>query len=125
MDAEAYRRARSLVWKYRNAKRAGWVRPGSRAKDNHAIQVPRTEVVGLAEQLSSALFAREYYLTELMNLRGYLEQLARGEHDSRMCPECGRTFRAGWMDGQCPYCAAVAGAREYVAEALKEGGGDE
>ena len=124
MFAEAYRRARSLAWKYRDAKRAGWVHPGSRARENHGIMVPRKEAVGLAEQLASALFAKEYYLTEIMNLRGYLEQLAKGEDDSQVCPECARTFRAGWMDGRCPYCAAAEGARAYVAEELKEGGGD-
>ena len=124
MFAEAYRRANSLMWKYRDAKRAGWVRPGSRARENHGIMVPRKEAVDLAEQLASALFAKECYLTEIMNLRGCLEQLAKGEHDSQVCPECGETYRVGWLDGQCPYCAAAEGAKAYVAEELKEAGGN-
>ena len=124
MFAEAYRRANSLMWKYRDAKRAGWVRPGSRARENHGIMVPRKEAVDLAEQLASALFAKECYLTEIMNLRGYLGQLAKGEHDSQVCPECGGTYQVGWMDGRCPYCAAAEGAKAYVADELKEAGGN-
>ena len=67
---EAYREAREKEWKYMDAKRAGWAEPGKRTRENHAILVPRREAVAMADELATAVFAKEIYLTWMMNLQG-------------------------------------------------------
>ena len=119
---EAYREARAKKWKYMDAKRAGWVEPGKRTRENHAILVPRREAVAMADELATAVFAKEIYLTWMMNLQGFMVQLAAGEHDAVTCPECSRVFRAGWMNGRCPYCEAEQNATKYVC-GLREAAG--
>lgn len=123
--AEAYKEARAKVWEYMDAKRAGWAEPGRRTRENHAILVPRREAVAMAEDLAQAVFAKEVYLTEIMNLRAYMVQLATGEHDAMTCQECGKVFRAGWMGGKCPYCEAERAAANYVGELRKSEAGNE
>ena len=123
--AEAYKEARAKVWEYMDAKRAGWAEPGKRTRENHAILGPRREAVAMAEDLAQAVFAKEVYLTEIMNLRAYMVQLATGEHDAMTCQECGKVFRAGWMGGKCPYCEAERAAANYVGELRKSEAGNE
>lgn len=93
--AEAYKEARAKVWEYMDAKRAGWAEPGKRTRENHAILVPRREAVAMAEDLAQAVFAKEVYLTEIMNLRAYMVQLAtlRGRAGGRQL--CGRVEKGG------------------------------
>ena len=112
--AEAYKEARAKAWEYMGAKRAGWAEPGKRTRENHAILVPRQEAVAMADELAGTVYAKEVYLTWLMNLQGFMVQLATGEQDAMKCPECGRVFRAGWMNGRCPYCEAEQNATKYV-----------
>ncbi len=100
-----------------DAKRAGWAEPGKRTRENHAILVPRRD--GHGRGSAQAVFAKEVYLTEIMNLRAYMVQLATGEHDAMTCQECGKVFRAGWMGGKCPYCEAEPAAN-YVGELTNE-----
>lgn len=45
---EAYKEARAKAWEYMGDKRAGWVEPGKRTRENHAILVPRREAVAMA-----------------------------------------------------------------------------
>lgn len=111
---EAYKEARAKAREYMGAKRAGWAEPGKRTRENHAILVPRREAVAMADELSTAVYAKEVYLFRALNLQGFMVQLATGEHDAMMCPECSRVFRAGWMNGQCPYCEAEQAAARYV-----------
>ncbi len=59
---EAYKEARAKMWEYMGAKRAGWVEPGKRTRENHAILVPRREAVAMADELATAVFAKELYL---------------------------------------------------------------
>ena len=113
---EAYKEARAKAWEYMGAKRAGWVEPGKRTRENHAILVPRREAVAMADELATAVFAKEIYLTWMMNLPGFMVQLAAGEHDAVTCPECSRVFRAGWMNGRCPYCEAEQNAPSTCAD---------
>lgn len=113
--AEAYKAARAKAWEYTGAKRAGWVEPGKRTRENHAILVPRKEAVAMADELAQVVLAKEVYLTWLINLQGFMVQLATGEHDAVRCPECGHVFRAGWMNGRCPFCEAEQNATKYVA----------
>lgn len=49
-------------------------------------------------------------------------QLATGEHDAVTCRECGGIFRAGWMNGKCPYCEAKQAATSYV-DGMREAAG--
>ena len=112
--AAQYRTARKLGRQYMDAKRAGWAEPGKRTRDNHAILVPRREAVAMADELAKAIYAKEVYITWAMNLRGFMVQLATGEHDTVTCRECGGVFRAGWMNGKCPYCEAERAASRYV-----------
>ena len=112
--AEQYRDANALAWKYIEAKRAGWTEPGKRTRDNHAILIPRREAVAMANELATAIYAKEVYITWAMNLRGFMVQLATGEHDAVTCRECGGIFRTGWMNGECPYCEAKLAATRYV-----------
>lgn len=116
--AKKYAEARDLAVKYRDAPRAGWVKPGSRAANNQAIMVPRREVETLAENLASARHTSYVRLYETMALRGYMSQLAQGEPDAVMCGSCYTKFLPGWMGGKCPYCAAAAAATEKVHEIL-------
>lgn len=111
---EAYKQARAKAREYTGAKRAGWAEPGKRARDNHAILVPRREAVAMADELATTMYAKEVYLTWVLNLQGYMVQLATGEHDAVKCQECGHVFRAGWMEGRCPYCEAQQAATRYV-----------
>lgn len=55
-------------------------------------------------------------------LQGFMVQLAAGEHDAVTCPECSRVFRAGWMNGRCPYCEAEQNTTKYVC-GLREAAG--
>lgn len=112
--AEAYREAHAKAREYMGAKRAGWAEPGKRTRDNHAILVPRREAVAMADELATAVYAKEVYLTWALNLQGFMVQLATGEHDAMTCPECNRVFRAGWMNGRCQYCEAEQAASRYV-----------
>ena len=64
-------------------------------------------------------WAEPVYLTWVLNLQGYMVQLATGEHDAVKCQECGHVFRAGWMEGRCPYCEAQKAATRYV-ESMRE-----
>lgn len=119
---EAYREARAKAWKYMEAKQAGWVEPGKRTQENHAILIPRREAVAMADELATATYAKEAYITWAMNLRGFMVQLATGEHDAMTCRECGGIFRAGWMNGECPCCEAKLAATRYV-DGMREAAG--
>ena len=114
-----YNAATSLAMKFRMAPRAGWVKPGSRAKDNHAILIPRKEAVKLAEELASRMYNGYIWMYEVLNLRNYMSQLAEGEDDAETCEVCENTYRRSWMDGKCPCCAAGDAAAEYVREMLR------
>lgn len=111
-----YKAAAEKVTKYEQMERAGWAVPGKRTRDNHTIQIPRTEAVAMARDLKRVLHAKERYLFWALNLVSYMEQLATGEHDERTCQKCGGIFQAGWMDGKCPYCEADQAAASYVLE---------
>ena len=102
--AEAYKAAHAKAREYLGVIRAGWAAPGKRTRENHAILIPRREAVDMANNLATAIYAKEVYITWAMNLRGFMVQLATGEHDAMTCRECGGIFRAGWMNGKCPYC---------------------
>lgn len=114
--AEAYKEARAKEREYSEAKRAGWAEAGKRTRDNHAILVPRREAVAMADELASAVFAKEVFLTWMLNLQGFIEKLATGEPDAVKCRGCGHTFRTEWMDGRCPYCEAQKEATRQVEE---------
>ena len=58
---EAYKEARAKAWEYMGAKRAGWVDPGKRTRENHAILVPRREAVAMADELATAMECRCYH----------------------------------------------------------------
>lgn len=120
--AEAYKAARAKAWKYQRAKRAGWAEPGKRTQENHAILIPRREAVDMADNLTTAIYAKEVCITWAMNLRGFMVQLATGEHDTMTCRERGGVFRAGWMNGKCPYCEAEQAATRYV-DGMREAAG--
>lgn len=38
----------------------------------------------------------------------------RESRGAMTCRECGGIFRAGWMNGKCPYCEAKQAATGYV-----------
>ncbi len=118
---EKYFTAQALEKKYREAPRAGWVKPGSRTSGNQTIMVQRTEVVQVAMDLASGIYKNFVRLYETMNLQGYMSQLAEDEPDAVVCNRCHNHFLPGWMDGKCPYCEAEAAARRMVDEML---GGD-
>jgi hypothetical protein len=120
--AEAYKAAHAKAREYTGAKRAGWAEPGKRTRENHAILIPRQEAVDTANNLATAIYAKEVYITWAMNLRGFMVQLATGEHDAVTCRECGGIFRAGWMNGKCPYCEAKQAATSYV-DGMREAAG--
>lgn len=79
----------------------------------------------MADELATAVYAKEVYLTWALNLQGFMVQLATGEHDAMTCQECGKVFRAGWMGGKCPYCEAERAAANYVGELRKAEAGNE
>ena len=118
---DTYNDAHKLAEKYTLAPRAGWVEPGKRTKDNQAILVRRQEAVQLADDLSQACCSQEFFFQELMALEHFVEQLARGEADSKMCPKCHNTYRTGWMEGKCPYCEAKEAARRRGKEKMDGG----
>lgn len=118
---ETYNDANELAKKYTLAPRAGWVEPGKRTKANQAILVRRQEAVRLADDLAQACCNQEFFLQELMALEHFVEQLARGEADSKMCPKCHNVYRTGWMEGKCPYCEATEAARRRWKEKMDGG----
>lgn len=111
-----YKAAAEKAEKYEWAERAGWAVPGKRTRDNHTIQIPRAEAVAMARDLKRVIHAKELYLYWALNLKSCMMQLARGEHDEKTCQTCGGVFRAGWMDGKCPYCETKEAAGSYVME---------
>lgn len=115
-----YRAAAEKAAKYERMKQAGWAVPGKRTRDNHTIQIPRTEAVAMARDLKRVLYAKESYLYWVLNLRKHMMQLAAGEQDEQTCQTCAGIFRAGWMDGKCPYCEAEEAAASYVMERATE-----
>lgn len=118
---ETYNDAYEKSKKYSSAPRAGWVEPGKKTKDNQAILVRRQEVTQLADDLAQACCSQELFLQELMALEHFVEQLARGEADSKMCPKCCNVYRTGWMEGKCPYCEAGEAARKILKEKMDGG----
>ena len=117
--AEKYNKAIKLAKKYRDMPRTGWVKKGSRAMANQTIEVPRMEVERLADDLATARYISYARLYEIMALRNYMAQLAEGELDVETCPQCHHIFLPGWMNGQCPYCAATAAAKKVTMEMLE------
>lgn len=115
---EKYRAAQALEKKYQEAPRAGWIKPGSRATGNQAIMVQRTEVIQLAMALAGSVYNNFTRLYEVMNLQGYMSQLAEDEPDAIVCHKCHNNYLPGWMNGKCPYCEAEAAATSMVDEML-------
>ncbi|MDD3029807.1 MAG: hypothetical protein PHS57_05965 [Alphaproteobacteria bacterium] len=107
----------ALKMKFNGLPRAGWVVAGSRARTNHTILVSREEVKQLADDLYAALHGQHTFMYEAGNLRGYLEQIAEGEHGAMRCKRCFRTYREGWMNGKCPYCEAEKAAASMLSTA--------
>ena len=60
--AEAYKAASAKAREYQGAKRAGWAEPGKRTRENHAILIPRWEAVDMADNLATAIYAKEVYI---------------------------------------------------------------
>lgn len=104
----------ALKMKFNGLPRAGWSVAGSRAKTNHMILVSREEVKQLADDLYAALHGQYTFMYEAGNLRGYMEQIAEGEHDAMRCKKCFHTYREGWMNGKCPYCEAEEAASSML-----------
>jgi rubrerythrin len=121
--AKKYQEARTMAEKFETAPRTGWVKPGSRARDNQAITVCRTEAVKLANDLASARYSSYFRLYENLALRNYMSQLAESEPGAVECEKCRTFFLTEWMDGKCPYCAAEDAATEEVHRMLEGGGG--
>lgn len=119
--AKKIKEAQDLAEKYRDAPRAGWIKLGSRARENQAIIVQRTEVVRLAESLARARHGSYTRLFEIMALQNYMSQLAEGKPGALMCKTHGKYFLTGWTGGKCPYCEAEKAASDMVNEML--GGG--
>lgn len=115
---DTYNEANKMAKKYSSAPRAGWVEQEKRTKANQAILVGRQEAVQLADDLAQACYNQEFFLQELMALKYFVEQLARGEADSKMCPKCHNVYRTGWLEGRCPYCEAGEAARKIVEEKM-------
>lgn len=118
---DTYNDAHEKSKKYTLAPRAGWVEPGKRTKANQAILVGRQEAVQLADDLAQACYNQEFFLQEMVQLRFFVERLAEGHADSKMCPECCNVYRTGWLEGRCPYCEAEEAARRRVKEKMDGG----
>lgn len=121
--ADKYTVARAMSDKYRDAPRAGWMEPGSKARKNQAIMVQREEALRLADNMASAIYGNCHRVYEIMALRNFMSQLAEGEPDAEVCPKCHHHFLPGWMDGKCPLCAAEQAATAQTENVL--GGGQE
>lgn len=115
---KGYKEAHAKAREYMRAERAGWVKPGKRTTENHAILIPRREAVEMAEELATNIYARELYIDWAMELRGFMERLAREVDDTLVCGKCGGVFRREW-GANCPYCRAKENAEKYV-NALRE-----
>lgn len=119
---ETYQEAHEQAKKYTLAPRAGWVEPGKRTKDNQAILVRRQEAVQLADDLAQVCYGKEIFLQEMVQLRLFVERLAEGHADCKMCPKCCNVYRTGWMEGKCPYCEAKEAARRSGKEKMEGDG---
>lgn len=117
---ESYELSQVLHEQYQRSPRAGWDQSGKRGKGNHTILVPRAQVLDLTDRLRSEAYIASVYAFERLNLIGILEQLAKGEHDAVLCPDCGRTYQTGWMNGQCVYCQCRKGAADFVQTLLEK-----
>lgn len=103
-----------LSKKYNGLPRSGWVDKGSRSKSNHTVEVSREEIKKLAQDCYTALYSEHVFMYEALNLKEYLVQLAKSEHDMAICSKCHDEYRRGWLDGKCPYCEAIAAAESMV-----------
>ena len=119
---KGYKEARAKAREYMRAERAGWVEPGKRTTENHAILIPRREAMEMAEELATNIYAIEFYIDWAMELRGFMERLAREVDDTLVCGKCGGVFRRDW-GANCPYCRAKESAEKYV-NALREAARD-
>ena len=72
----------------------------------------------MADELATNIYARELYITWAVELRGFMERLAREVDDTLVCGKCGGVFRREW-GANCPYCRAKENAEKYV-NALRE-----
>ena len=79
---KGYKEAHAKAREYMRAERAGWVKPGKRTTENHAILIPRREAVEMAEELATNIYAREFYIDWAMELRGFMETIGQrsGRH---------------------------------------------
>lgn len=116
---ERYDRAVRPVNKFRTAPRSGWVEPGSRARANQAITVPRKDAEEAANQMMAAIYSGFSWLYEGMALKSFLGGLAKGADDAVTCPKCHDTYRVSWGVG-CPYCKARHTAQEQIDYELHE-----
>ena len=117
---ESYNLSQQLREQYQRAPRAGWDVSGKRGKNNHTILLNRAQVLALTDRLTSMSHSTSVYAFERLNLINVLEQLAKGEHDAVICPECGRTYQTGWMNGKCVYCQCRKGAADFVQTLLEK-----
>ena len=117
---ESFKLSQVLHEQYQRAPRAGWDVSGKRGRNNHTILVSRAQVLDLTDRLTSMSHSTSVYAFERLNLINVLEQLAEGEHDAVICPDCGRTYQTGWMNGQCVYCQCRKGAADFVQMLLEK-----
>ena len=96
---------KKLDWESMGFSIAGYARNG-------------VEALEMAEELPTNIYAREFYIDWAMELRGFMERLAREVDDTLVCGKCGGVFRREW-GANCPYCRAKENAEKYV-NALRE-----
>lgn len=106
--------ALNLRNKYALLPRVGWIDKSSRSKANHTVLVSREEIKKLANDYYQTLYAEHVFMYEALNLKGYLVQLAKGEHDTVICDKCHDEYRRSWLNDKCPYCEALAAAESMV-----------
>ena len=101
-----YENAVRLEKQYRDAPRTGWTRPGSRKRDNQAIQVNREEVKELARDCSSHLYMAWNNFIRIHALERYMTSLAADAPNRASCGDCGMIYIPVPSAEGCPFCAA-------------------
>lgn len=120
---EKYNRANALGDKFHLAERKGYLKPGSRAKANETILVPRQEVVQLARDYGSAVFSSFFGMYEELEFVKFIGHLAEGHDDTVTCDKCRMTYRTSWGVG-CPRCMVRKTVEDRINRELREKEGD-
>lgn len=104
---------------FQQAKRAGWVVPGSRKKSNEAILVSRQEVMAMADDLANNIYQAHSFMLDFFAMQDIMGKFLANADDLVKCEKCHGSYLARWSIS-CPWCTARKRAMEQIDQELAE-----